>query len=172
MKSPIYVYALIFAAKLIEVTISTLRTVLNARGQKVLGAAIGFVEVAIWLVIASVVLKDIQSDILKVVMYCLAYSLGNYIGVTIEEKLALGMSVIEILARKEDAHELASSLRDEGFGVTAIDSYGKENTMVILKMFLKRKQLDKAQTIIKSKYPNEVFSVSDVKTFANGFIKK
>jgi uncharacterized protein YebE (UPF0316 family) len=172
LKSPVYIYFAIFAAKLVEVSISTLRTVLNSRGQKVLGALIGFVEVALWLVIASVVLKDIQSDILKAFAYCLAYSFGNYIGVTIEEKLALGMSAIELLARKEDASELAETLREAGFGVTAIDSYGKENTMVILKMFLKRKRLDKAQSIIKAKYPNGVFSVSDVKTFTNGFIKK
>lgn len=171
-QTSILIYIGIFLAKLIEVSLATLRAVLNNRGQKLVAATIGFFEVMLWIYLASIVLKDVSSDPLKVVVYCLAFSCGNYVGVTLEEKIALGMSVIEILVSETEAKNLAKILRDEGYGVTTIESYGKEDKKVIVKTYLKRKQLNHAVSIIKQHGTGSFFSISDVKSLVGGYIKK
>jgi len=171
MDSRIILYIAIFCAKLIEVSVATLRTVLNNRGQKRLAACIGFFEVMIWVVVASNVLNNITEDPIKVLVYCFAFSMGNFIGVTLEEKLALGMSVVEVLAKQDIAQNLADALREKGYGVTTIESSGKETKMVILKLFIKRKQIPDATQIIRDAGADVIFSVSDVKKVTGGFIK-
>ena len=52
------IYFLILAAKIVEISIGTTRIVLITRGERGLGAILGFFEVLIWLVLVSTVLKD------------------------------------------------------------------------------------------------------------------
>lgn len=168
----IALYVVIFLAKMIEVSLATIRNVLINRGQKFIGACIGFFEVLIWLYVVSNVLQNVTDDLIKVGVYCLAFSCGNYLGATIEEKLAIGMAVIEVFILKEESSELVGILREDGFGVTTIDSEGKDNKMTIIKIYLKRKNINKAVSIINKNAPKSIISVSDVKNIKGAFIRK
>jgi uncharacterized protein YebE (UPF0316 family) len=168
----ILLYLGIFFAKLIEVTIATLRNVLINRGQRKIGAVLAFFEVLIWLFVVSIVLNDITSDFFKVFVYCFAFACGNFLGSVLEEKLAIGMSVMEVYVMREAAGQLADALRQDGFGVTTIDSHGKENEMVIMKVYLKRKQIKEATALIKDISPAAIITVGDIKRISGGFIKK
>ncbi len=165
-------YFLIFFAKVIEVSISTLRIVLINRGLKKLGSMLAFVEVLIWLYIVNAVLNDVTSDFFKVFAYCAAFACGNYIGVMLEEKLAIGMSVMEIFALDGMADAIATKLREEGYGVTTIDSQGKDNKVTIIKTFIKRKQIETVTQLIKDISPKAIITVEDVKQIQGGYIKK
>ena len=79
-------YIIIFCAKIIEVSISTIRVVFIGKGERVKGAILGFVEIMIWLVVVSSVLNNITEDPYKMFIYAAAFSLGNFLGVTIESK--------------------------------------------------------------------------------------
>ncbi len=83
-------YAFIFFAKIIEVALMTVRTVLITRGEKLYGSIIGFIEVTIWLYVTSSVLSGIKDDPIRMVVYALGFTCGNYVGCVIEEKLAIG----------------------------------------------------------------------------------
>ncbi len=170
--SSIIIYLAIFFAKLIEVSAATLRMVLINRGQKLLGSVIGFFEILIWLYVVNLVLKDVTQDLVKVFVYCLAFSMGNYLGTTIEEKLALGMSLMEVLIDVEKSPLLVSILHKNGYGVSVINSNGVEKKMNIIKIYLKRKSIPDAYAIITKSFPESIISVSDVKTVVGGFIKK
>ena len=97
----ILIYLLIFFAKLVEVALATVRNVLINRGEKLFGALIGFVEVMIWIIVVSNVLGSLTEDPLKALVYCLAFSCGNYIGVIIEGKLAIGTACIQVMVAEE-----------------------------------------------------------------------
>jgi len=96
-------YIGIFFAKLIEVTMATLRNMLINRGHRKIGSVLAFFEVAIWLVVVSIVLKDITDDFFKAFVYCFAFACGNFMGSVLEEKLAIGMSVVDIYIAQEIA---------------------------------------------------------------------
>ena len=168
----ILIYSGIFFAKLVEVTIATLRNVLINRGQRKIGAVLAFFEVLIWLFVVSIVLNDITSDLFKVFIYCFAFACGNFTGSVLEEKLAIGMSVMDIYIKHESAGQLADALRQDGFGVTTIDSHGKENEITIMKVYLKRKQITAATKLVRDIAPSAIVTVSDIKRISGGYTKK
>ncbi len=168
----VLIYLGIFVAKLVEVSLATVRLVLIGRGEKLLGAFIGFFEVLIWIIVVGNVLNTISQDPLKVVVYCLAFSCGNYLGVIIENKLALGTACIMAVVGDEQKDELGRLLRDKGFGVTNLQGQGMERTVQVMMIYLKRKSLSEAIALIHQHSPGALVTVNDVRQLRNGFIRK
>lgn len=166
-------YLMIFIAKTIEVSIATIRLVYVNKGERVKGAVLGFVEVMIWILVVSSVLNNITSDPLKIIAYAAGFSLGNYLGVSIKSKVAIGLASIQVVVDAEAGNVLANLLRDNEFGVTIIDGKGKDDSIKsLLFIQLKRKKIPAAIKLIRETYPNAYISVNDVKSTVGGFIKK
>ena len=165
-------YILVFLAKLCEVSLATMRLVLVNRGEKLKGAMIGFVEVMIWAVLASNVLADLMKDPFKLIVYCLAFSCGNYLGVTLESKLAIGLAHIQVVVSIEKSAIIANALRERDFGVTAIVGEGKNGPVNILMIYVKRKSVPEALNIINEFSPQAVITINDVRHRRNGYLIK
>lgn len=168
----IWLYLAIFAAKMIEVSVSTIRVVFISRGEKVRGAIIGFFEVLIWVILISNVLSNITEDPMKIVVYCLAFAVGNFIGVTIEGKLAIGTASLQTVVDGGCKDELSAVLRENGFGVTITQGEGMEGPVYVLLIFLKRKSVPEAVNLIHQFRPNAMITINDVRQLQNGFIRK
>ena len=165
-------YLIIFFAKIIEVSISTVRIVYINKGEKVKGAALGFIEILIWLVVVSSVLNNITEDPIKVFIYAIAFSLGNFFGVIIESKIAVGLSSIQVVVGQEGGAILADILREQGYGVTIIEGKGKnESIKNLLFIQLKRKKIPEATRLIKEHNPEAFITVNEIKTMFGGYIK-
>ena len=81
---------IIFLAEVVVVTLATLRIIFIARGNKVLPTLLlGFFEILIWLFAISQVMQNI-GDSLCFIAFALGFTLGNFLGIVIENKLALG----------------------------------------------------------------------------------
>lgn len=167
-----WIYFFIFFAKIVEVSLATVRLVLVNRGEKLKGALIGFFEVLIWVIVISNVLDGLSEDPLKLIVYCLAFSLGNYFGVVIEGKLAIGTACIQAVVGEELTPELTEALREKGFGVTTLQGEGKNGPVDVLMIYLKRKLLPEAIAEIREHCPNALITVNDVRSLRNGYIKK
>ncbi|NLO09708.1 MAG: DUF2179 domain-containing protein [Clostridiales bacterium] len=166
-------YIIIFIAKTIEVSISTIRLVYVNKGERVKGAILGFVEILIWILVVSSVLTNITDDPFKIFAYAAGFSLGNYLGVSIESKIAVGLASIQVVVNEEDGDAMANILRDNEFGVTIIDGKGKnESKKDLLFVQLKRKRIPVAIKLIKETDPSAYISVNDIKSTVGGFIKK
>lgn len=166
-------YLVIFVAKTIEVSISTIRLVYNSKGERFKGAILGFFEIMIWILVVSSVLNNITEDPLKIIAYAAGFSLGNLLGVYIESLIAIGISSIQVVVSEETGEVLAKNLREHDFGVTIIDGEGKDHSKKnLLFIQLKRKKIPDAVKIIKQTDPKAYISVNDVKSTIGGFIKK
>ncbi|MFZ7130821.1 MAG: DUF5698 domain-containing protein [Eubacteriales bacterium] len=170
--SNILIYFFIFFGKILEVTLSTIRIVLINRGEKLKGSLIAFIEIIIWLLIINSVLKTINEDIIKFILYALAYAAGNYLGVLIEEKLAIGLSSIQVILPLNKAGAACQMLREHHFGVTTIEGEGVKDKRDILIIHLKRKRINEAVKLIQYHVENAVITINDVKAIRGGFIKK
>ena len=165
-------YIIIFCAKIIEVSISTIRLVLINKGERVKGAVLGFIEILIWLIVVSSVLNNITEDPIKVFIYAAAFSLGNYLGVTIESKIAVGLASIQVVVNGKDGEVLADILREQGYGVTIIEGKGiNESIKNLLFIQLKRKKIPEAVKVIKNHNPEAYITVNDIKSMMGGYIK-
>ncbi|NLJ58305.1 MAG: DUF2179 domain-containing protein [Tissierellia bacterium] len=171
LKGPL-LYLIIFCAKIIEVSISTIRLVYINKGERVKGAILGFVEIIIWIVVVSSVLNNISEDPIKAFIYAAAFALGNYVGVTIESKIAVGLASIQVVVGQKTGEALARILREQGgYGVTIIDGKGKSEVKKLLFIQLKRKKIPAAIKLIKDHCPEAYITVNDIKSILGGYIK-
>ena len=174
MNDVIWVYLFILVAKIVEVSLSTIRIVLITKGERAIGAFIGFFEVLLWVFIASSVIKDIASDPLKDIIYALGFGIGNYVGSLLEEKIGLGLSEVQVIVKEEHGYELAEALREKDLGVTLIPGEGKNHSRYLLLMFVPRKRVQSVIKQIRQIQENAVITVSETKPIYGGygFLKK
>lgn len=169
----IWVYCLIFIGKILEVALATSRMVLINRGERAQGSIIAFFEISLWLLITGTVVIGLMDDILKVIVFALAFSVGNYFGSWLEDKLAFGLSTIEVISSAtECVDNMLQALRANNFAVTVVDGEGRDGKRKILLLHLKRKRIAHALKLI-NEMENECFiTVTDVKVISGGYIKK
>lgn len=162
-------YLTILIAKMIEVSIGTTRIVLITKGERVMGACLGFVEVIIWVIIVSTVLTDVTKDPVKVVVYAIGFGLGNYVGSLIENRIGIGTIRLEAIVMEEHGLDLANALREEGYAVTMLDGKGMNNDRHVLLLNIKRKKHDSVIEMIKSYQNNVVITINDIKPVYGGY---
>jgi len=166
----IYQYVLlpliIFFARICDVSLGTLRIVFISKGKKNIAPILGFFEVLIWVVIISEVLKNVGSMV-GYVAYAGGYAAGNYIGMLIEERIALGTQLIKVFSSK-DVMSLQKSLNEAGFGTTVVDGDGSAGKVKILYTVVGRKTAEQAKKILVEFDPLIFYVIEDVRLVKSG----
>jgi len=157
---------LIFLARVCDVTIGTVRIMLLTKGRNILAPMLGFIEVLIWLL----AIRQIFNNLTNVACYLAfagGFAMGNYVGMLIEERLAIGLDVIRIITKK-DAGELINFLKAEGYGVTSIDACGTTGKVNVIFTIVKRREVAKVVEIIKKFNPKAFYSVEEIRAVSEG----
>ncbi|MCL2200426.1 MAG: DUF5698 domain-containing protein [Oscillospiraceae bacterium] len=165
------IYAIIFFAKLLEVAIMTVRLVLTTRGNRIAASLLSAVEITIWLVLASTVLLGLNEDPMLAVAFGAAFVVGIFVGMLIEDKLALGLSQIEIIADFEKAKQITVQLREKGYGVTTFDCEGREGKKLAVNIKIHRKDIPVTMRMLKE-YENVFITVTEIKSLSRGIIER
>lgn len=156
---------LIFVAKISDVTLGTLRIVMLARGEKVIAPILGFFEILIWLLAVTKVLQNLDNWV-NYIAYAGGFAMGNYVGLVIERKLAVGVIKIQIITKK-GAKKLIAALVQNGYGITSIDAEGAVGKVNVIYCILKRSTLPEMIALIKQYNPKAFYSVADVKAVSH-----
>lgn len=156
----------IFFARVTDVTVGTLRIVFLTQGRKKLAPLVGIIEVTVWLLAVSSVVQNVTEP-LNFIAYVAGYSTGSYLGMIVEERLALGKIILRLITRK-DSSVLIDYLNRHNFGFTSVDAEGKDGKVQIIFMVINRRDLDELITIINQYNPNSFFSVEDVRKVQEG----
>lgn len=157
---------LIFAARIVDVSLGTIRIVFVSRGKKFLAPVFGFFEVLIWLLAIGQIMKNL-SNIACYLAYAGGFATGNFVGLYLEEKLAMGSLVIRAII-SQDASELIEFLRARGYGVTSVDAHGISGKVNLVFMVIKRSELRKVVDLIQEFHPQAFYSVEDVREVTRG----
>lgn len=157
---------LIFCARIFDVSIGTIRIVFVSRGQKLIAPLLGFFEILIWLLAIGKIMQNL-TNVMAYVAYAGGFATGNFIGLWIEEKLAMGTVIIRVITRK-DASSLAAELKSMGFGVTSIDAEGNEGPVNILYSVVKRSDLITVIGLVEKYNPRAFYSIEDVRAVSEG----
>lgn len=161
MFSLIIIPILIFVARVTDVTFGTIRIILISRGRKYVAPIFGFFEIIIWLFAISQIMQHL-TNITYYLAYACGYAVGSFVGVWVEEKMAIGMVVVRIITKK-DASELVERLRVTGYGVTSFDGQGSTGNVKLIYMTIERKDIDDIVGIIKEFNPKAFFSIEEVR---------
>jgi len=165
------IYVFIFFAKLMEVSISTVRQVLTNRGNRTVASLLAAVEITIWLIVTSTVLLTLREDPLRAVAYGVAFVAGIYCGIIIEDKLALGLAQIEIIAEVELAGSIVKKFREHGYGVTTFNCEGLEGNKISIVLKVLRKDVPLTNDLLRE-YDNLFVTITDIRKLSVGKINR
>ena len=87
---------LIFLARIGDVSIATIRIIFVMSGKKVIAPILGFFESLIWLLANGQIFNNID-NVWSYIAYASGYATGTFVGMYIEEKLAIGRVVVRII---------------------------------------------------------------------------
>ncbi|BCR04886.1 UPF0316 protein [Desulfuromonas versatilis] len=160
---------LVFIARILDVSIGTLRITFISRGLKALAAPLGFVESLIWVLAISQVMQHLHNWG-TYLAFALGFGAGNYVGLLLEERLAVGNLIIRTIAHDE-APGLAAALWKAGFGVTSVDARGQTGPVKVIFTVAKRRNLKNVINLIRQFNPDALYTIEDVRFF-NGALRQ
>ncbi|MGI6787161.1 MAG: DUF2179 domain-containing protein [Acholeplasmataceae bacterium] len=167
-----YVILFVFAAKVIEVTLTTIRIIIVNRGFKMPGAIVSFIEVLIWVFVASEVVKEVNTAPILGITYALGYAVGVYVGSIVERKLAFGKVLLHVIIPLESEEIVSNYIRGQKIGLTTIDAKGYNSDKLVLMMYANRKNIDLIKEEIMRLEPHALIGESDVVTIDGGTVPK
>lgn len=152
--------ALIFAARVTDVSLGTLRTAFIVRGRRALAFAFGFVEVLVWVVVVAQVITNLGHP-LYLFAFALGFASGTVVGISIEGWFAVGEQVVRIFSARGET--LAAEMRERGYAVTAFAGTGRDGAVHLLFIQVPRRQTDAVIAAARKLDPACFYTVDDVR---------
>ncbi len=169
-ESPFFVWIglplLVFFARVIDVTLGTLRIIFISRGKKYIAPLLGFVEVFIWIAVVAQIVRGVN-DLVTYFAYAAGFAAGNFVGMYIEDRLAIGTQVIRIIV-PERAEDLTTNLSAAGYGITRVDAMGANGPVKLIYTVVKRKDISIVLSLIHQTHPHAFLSIEDVRSTQEG----
>jgi uncharacterized protein YebE (UPF0316 family) len=164
-------FLFIFFARVVDVSLLTVRMLMIVRGKKYLAAVLGFFEVTIYIVALGRVMTSLDNWV-NILAYSSGFAVGNIVGSVLETKMAIGTIMVRIVPKKTCDEELADQLRSMGFGVTIIEGIGKNGPVCLLDTTLNRKELPVLMEFLKKTDAEAFVTVSDARETRGGYITR
>lgn len=157
----VYLPLVIFISRILDVSMGTMRIIFINRGMKVAAASLGFFEVLIWISVVAEVIAN-MTHWMNYIAYAGGFAAGNYIGISLEQKLKVGTQVFRIITRKK-ADGLMQTLFNLGFRATLLESTGKHGAEQVIFSIAKRRQARQLVGLIQEFDSDAFYSIEDVK---------
>ena len=167
---PIVVCLIVCAAKIVEISIQSLKTCMMVKGQRLKAAGLGLLECAIWGLVISTIIGTLGDNLFLLLFYCVGYAAGLFIGSTIEGKIALGTSNLQLIANDESTAIITEYLKEKNKGYTVFEGHGSTDKMNMIFIVLPRKEAPRLLKTLRGMCNNKVFVVaSEVSKYAGGY---
>lgn len=157
---------LIFLARICDVSIGTMRIIFVSKGKKNIAPILGFFEVLIWITAISKIMQNLDNYI-NYIAYAGGFATGNFIGMIIEERLAMGILMIRVFAH-ERGNELVMTLNNNGYGATTVEAHGAREKVHLIYTIVHRNELDDVVKVINKFNPKAFYTIEDVRSVNEG----
>jgi len=157
---------LVFVAEMCVVTLCTIRIIFVSRGMKGLASVLGFFEICIWLFAIGQIMQNL-TNVGCYLAFAAGFTSGNYLGILIEKKLAIGTLVVRTITNR-DAGDLIERLKLAGYGVTTIDAQGTTGPVKIVFTVIKRKELPNVVALVQAFDQRAFYAVDEIREAAAG----
>jgi len=153
-----------------DVSLDTIRIIFVARGKKFLAPLLGFFEIFIWIVVITNIMAH-ANNLVCYIAYAAGFATGNFVGISIEEKIAMGILAIRIFAPEDKVSTLSNLLAERGFGVTMMKGSGKLSDTNILQCVIRRKEYDIVTGVIDEVDKNMFYYAEELKHVSSGVFR-
>lgn len=131
---------IIFVARICDVSIGTVRTIVTVQGRTVIAFVLAVFEIVIWVTVASAVINQIEEKPILVIFYAFGFATGNVVGIIVERRLAFGFIILKVITRNAGS-AIADSLRKRGQPVTLFVGEGMTGPVKELYIACRRRDL-------------------------------
>lgn len=142
---------LIFSLRIVDVSLGTLRIGFLVRGQRSLAGLFGFFESLVWLIAAAQVLAHLDSPV-KFLAYAAGYATGTMLGVSVEQWLAIGESIVRVVT-PVGSPPIEDSLRNAGHYVTVLNARGRDGDVSVAFSVIPRRKIPQVLKLLKEVNP-------------------
>jgi uncharacterized protein YebE (UPF0316 family) len=160
---------LIFLARILDQSIGTLRLIFLSKGMKHIAPLLGFFEVIIWLLAVGQIMQHLDNW-LCYVAYGAGFAMGNFIGITLEERLSIGTSIVRVILSNESP-ELIAALKAQNFGLTILNAEGAVGNVKVLFSIMRRKEIPSFLSTLHDYHPTAFYTIEDVKAAKEGVFR-
>jgi uncharacterized protein YebE (UPF0316 family) len=152
---------LIFLARIVDVSINTLRIIYMLHGKKLVAPILGFFEALVWIVVISQVFQNLGSPA-TYFAYAAGFGMGIFVGMLIEDRLAIGRVVVRVITQKDDA-ELIQFMKEKNMRYSNVAADSENGAVNILFTVIKREDLKVTLQAVKRFNPQAFYTVEGVK---------
>ena len=161
---------IIFLARVTDVSMGTIRTIFIIRGMRLRASVIGFIEVSVWVIAVSSVVRQLHNP-LNIVAYAGGFAVGNWVGMWFEQKLAIGQQIMRVISR-DHGHAIAEAIRQLGYIVTEVVGKWRAGDVTICFMAPPRRQVDMISKVANEIDPKALITVEDLRSTNGSFHEK
>ena len=159
---------IIFAARVTDVSLGTIRVQFIVRRKKLLAAAIGFVEVLIFILIVGRVIQDIQHWP-YVLAYAGGFATGTLLGIALSEKLSQRVVQTTVICNGA-REEMEVALREAGFALTRYDGAGRDGQVAVLEVICSANRLPHLLKVVQGTDPKAFFYTQELAALRGGYV--
>ncbi|MCC6146941.1 MAG: DUF2179 domain-containing protein [Anaerolineaceae bacterium] len=158
---------IIFSLRIADMALDTIRVLFVVRGRKGLVWMLGVFQALVFVLAITRVLSNLDNPV-NIIGYALGFATGNYIGMLIEERLAIGHTHLTVISSSRGA-AVSDALRADGFAVTEIPARGKNGMVSVLHCNVVRKDVARVEALILETDPEAFVTAEDVRPMRRGF---
>ena len=158
---------IIFALRVTDMTLDTLRVLFVMRGRKGIAWVLSFFAAGVFVLAIGTALSNLDNP-LNIIGYAAGFATGNVVGMMIEEKLAIGHILLTIVSPRRGS-AITERLREQGFAVTELPGRGKGGSVALINCTVQRKHVEKVREIVNEVDPDAFITASDIRSVRRGF---
>jgi uncharacterized protein YebE (UPF0316 family) len=152
---------LIFMARIVDVSMDTVRLIFIARGFKKFAPLIGFFQVLVWIITITRIMANLDNWTCYIA-YAAGFAAGNFTGMILEERIALGVEMIRVITQRR-ADNLIEALKNNGFPVTTVNATGSYGEVSVLYIIVSRKHINQVLELIRQYNLRAFYTVEDIR---------
>lgn len=159
----------VFAMRLTDMSLDTLRLLFMMRGRKTLAGLIGAVQATVFILAVSTVLRG-PLNFWTVLGYALGFGAGVIVGMLAEERLAIGYGIFRIYSPARGL-AVAQALRDAGHAATEFMAQGKDGTVAVVNCIVARKDIPRVRALIEQADPTAFITLDEARPLQRGYFR-
>ncbi len=153
---------LIFLARILDVSINTIRIIFVMGGRRGVSTILGFFESLIWLLAIGQIFKHID-NVYSYIAYPAGFAAGIFVGMLIEEKLAYGKVVVRLITQ-EPLEPLIRYLKEKEWRYSIVEAESARGSEQLLFSVIQRENLRDLLAQFSTHYPNGFYTIESVKS--------
>ncbi len=147
----------IFIARILDVSLGTMRTIVTVQGRIVCAFILGIFEIVIWITVVGTVISQLKENPVLIVFYALGYATGNVVGILVERKIALGPIILKLIVEDSKKDKIIKVFQKLELEVTSFNGMGTRGPVTELYTVCRRRDLKLIIPKIRNIDPNTFY---------------